>query len=446
MATVDEIGEIYGNSFRLSQSLADAIRKLETEIELPRRRQLVTSLKLAQGELQAAQQYIQSVVQALDEEAAALQSKRITTNRSGSPPLQAETSIFTFRHATKQLVANAVVSASGVSVKLVPDLTFENVHPLLKEEAFLKNPVGLQPYLITLFAQQDCSVFVEANSEEGTPTTKQGFTVASLIGVATKLLEEFDRGDVKKAVIIPKKSKYEEVTKLSCLLPSRIQVVNLLGTVPRPQSINDAQPRLILCPLSEILSRTVVAADCAHLVWDDYDGSDMLIDYGFSGLRDVVYRAPARLTHATLIPKSSLFRCRVWSYPRTVNMFDVQPFSLAREVEGLFNSLPAGKNILFTTQTNAYITGVTIVASLTDVPIDADHLVIAEVPVAEELVRAIIREAFAKIVTFICQPTTPKSVIHAALQAEGLEERLTPLPSEARSEPSPSVGAAVMRY
>jgi hypothetical protein len=445
-SVLEELVSIHEASFRLTESLASALRNLEAGSDKHVRQQMITTLQLAKGELSTAQQYIQAVVQSLDEERAVLQSKIMSSSRPPEP-LSATTSgnkIYNFRFASGGLVTSAVIGASNQEVKLLPDWSFENLHPVFKERPFFPRPFGIQPFLITLLAQTGCSVFVDGN-EPGGPATRSGFTTGAIVALASKLLDHLDRGLVKKAIIIPRKSKYEEVTKIcESVVPAKVQVINLLGLVPRPTSLSDNLPRLIVCSISDIVSRAVETKDCTHLVWDDYDGSDMVVEYGFTGLHDVVYRGPPRLAHTTLLPKKSLYRCRLYSFTRSVNCFDVQPFSLSRDVEGLFLSLPAGKNILFTTQTNVFIAGVKIVAALSDVPMDADHLVIAEVPVTEDGIRVILREAYAKIVTFICQPTSPKVLIHQAMRAEGLEAPA--LPSEARSEASPAICVPVIRY
>jgi hypothetical protein len=258
-------------------------------------------------------------------------------------------------------------------------------------------------------------------------------------------MDAFDHTAAPKAIFIPRKSKYEDVTKLcQSIIPTAVQVINLLGLVPRPapETLSTTLPKLIVCSIADIANGTVNAKDCAHLVWDDYDGTDLLVDHHFTALQDVVYRGPPRLASTTLIPRNCMYRCRLYSFTRQINCFDVQPFSLSREVEGLFASLPAGINVLFTVQPNVFIAKVAIIASLSDLPLDTDHLVIAEVPHTEDGVRAIIQEAHAKIVTFICQPTTPKFLIHQAMRSEGFEGPR----SEARTETSPPISVSQARY
>jgi hypothetical protein len=105
-----------------------------------------------------------------------------------------------------------------------------------------------------------------------------------------------------------------------------------------------------------------------------------------------------------------------------VNIFDVQAFTMAKQVEELFASFPPGRNYLQTTQTNVFLQNVTVVPTLDSLPEDVDHLVIGDLPVGVSDMVDMLKKAAARFVTLVLMPPAPKHLIMAALAAEGIRQ------------------------
>lgn len=405
------------DNFKLQERVATVIRKCQSDSDFSGKKSALNYLRMAQDALLHALEYVTSVNDALRGE---LSSSRASVNGiSGVSSANSERLLSLSRFSHGSFIANAIVETTDF-VTLTSDNSFATVHRIVKDDGFFEKPIGLQSFLMPLITGVNISVYVDLEVSP-THTSTQGFTTAAFIGLATKLLGKLERGELAKGIFIPRPSKYDDIASLSKMIPSQVQVINLLQpTFPSP---SEKQPILVVCSAEHITTGTMKVTDPCYLVWDEYNGSDIQSIFGFTPI-DVVCRGRPSFFTGLRRPETSKFHVKVWAYERAINTFDVEIFSLGKQIQNLFESLPTdGTNILFTTQTNAFVPNGTVVNTLDGLPDNVNHLVIAEVPVTEDAIRGVIRMAYARIVTFVCLPTTPKHLINAAKAAEGFPER-----------------------
>lgn len=324
------------------------------------------------------------------------------------------------------VLTTCLVEAPGAPtarVELRPDKDFSDLHPEVRALAspiFSKTIPGPQSLLVPLLSTDESSVAIDRDLVIAR-LGKDGFTVATILCLASKLLWAHEKTHTaRKAVFVTRIAK-TDIADVLCILPPSISCINLL-TGQRPAVPSESQPRLVVCSVKDILENTIRTDDIDHLVVDDCNEATQQIfsSAKYHKLRDVVYRGPSSVLRLLPSPLSAKFHARLWSSERTVNVFDVQPFTMAKQIEELFASFPPGRNYLQTTQTNVFLQNVTVVPTLDALPEDVDHLVIVDLPISISEIVDLLKKAAARFVTLIILPLAPRHLILQALEAEGI--------------------------
>jgi len=402
MSISSELQAIIADHVRESKKLRELIERWTGEPNAPQ--SVLSTLQFAQHQLDTAYHYLDHA------------SRNITRDL----PLQnsdVTESVSLYRSAVGNCVTNVMLRSSrGDSVSLQPFYAFETIHQAIRGDNFFSTTLPSQELLSPLLCQRDCSVFVETDDE----SPARGFTTVAFLGLATKAMNALDWGQITKSVYIVRNQREAEVIdKLKQRVPL-VQVVNLATPEPPlPSQLRTDQPRIIVCLAAHLLNSTVQARDIVHLVWDNYDGTELAGDMEFASLRDAVYRGASSHISRVLTPRLSTIHAHVWMFQRCITCHNVQPFSFSQEVQEYFDKLPTStSNVLYTSQTNAHVRNAKhVVNSLDQVPPDADYLVVSEIPSTEDEIRVLLRNACAKVVTLICNPSTPKA-LHFALHRE----------------------------
>jgi hypothetical protein len=298
-----------------------------------------------------------------------------------------------------------------VELEITPQSDFSVMHRdiLARLGGTTKVITGAQALLISLVTESECSVAVERSVRTAVSV---GFTTAALLGLASKLLRVYEKKISGKGVFVTRSSKADVVAAILRAMPPTISCVNLLSG-DRPLAPSANHPRLIVCTAADFSA--IRTEDIHHLVIDDCsETTQQIFSNGrFCQLRDVVYRGPAAVIRQLPSPLSAKFHARLWSSERVVNIFDVQAFTMAKQVEELFASFPPGRNYLQTTQTNVFLQNVTVVPTLDSLPEDVDHLVIVDLPFNQTEIAAMLKKAAARFVTLVCSPPQRPGIVEA---------------------------------
>lgn len=374
-------------------------------------------------------------------------------------PVVAPQQMFPFHVAIGPDVTNAILSCDH-KVQLTPDYSGASFHKDLTQ-SFFPSVIGAQPFLFPLLSLEQCNVYfddIRPLDELDQPRKLQpGFTTAAIFGLSTKLLNAFQSGTAKKAVLVLRASprKLQRIEQLlDVVRGTAVQVVNLTSSTPPPAAtITSARPKLIVCTMKEISERLVTTNDIHHLIFDDVAESDaeFFRCFPFSALVDVSFRGPPRLAEMCPTVKPFRYTARLWMYSRHVSLFDTQVFSLARDIQELFASFPANQNlVMFTTDSRARLQGVNVVTTLDQLEQEVDHLVVVETPSSLVDMRRVIKQSCAKYVTLVCTSNVSRADLANALLQESFRELPYGLRSfvdslTRSSEPSPAP-VAPMQY